>query len=726
MSLTIDTAALETTIRQCGNPNALAEAASGLQGAGSSIGSTGDQLVSRWRGLSGCYFAPEAGQLVAAIQPVQTKADSVGNSIAPVGSAMSALAGELTTLKPRLQELLEEAVKFNAYAASHPDWTSDGPAQTQGGKAGGEFPNQPNGVGTQPNHDNVAIHQWHDRLVKEIEETTGKVVEAEAKCVQTLTTYTDTAAIGDPGGSDPKPAALPWDVQLLQGKHPFGDYWIDKGPWFARAGVGVEKSIMDGLSGLTSLVGAGFSFDPVTGDVHGNFGWHTIKAAWAGMGKLALATSVVGVAGAGGLAVAGHPGLLKSITKTYKGIWGGFTGQGLPGGWAVRSGYIFGNVAQAAVPGPGKAGLASLAEREGLVGAMARAAEAGGKGHWMGGDARLLSRMTGLADRLHGRIPTLTDRLHGLAPIRALNHFKQQHFGGEADIEHARAESARKAAKDLPELHAEQDRLRAGTLEGGRHLVDQASSPREALDKLKAHVEHGLPRDRELRDRIAAAEDKLGVTVDHHGTESRVPIHGPAAGGKSKTDLPGAKGVRAFERAHHDGGPLIEYDPRHAKEPGLIERGIRHSEKAMDRLHDFFNPGKDFFNLDEDRVGTREVSDGHGVRQEVFYTHKVGDREVETVFGVLHGKEVVPLKTPQTYFANTKELADGIPLPKELKELYTSQWHKSAWEAVPFHNVRDDTAQYNDHEEREKELRDEERKVEKIREELDGLPHEAP
>lgn len=757
MSLAIDIPLLEQTIKQCGNPDALAEAASGLKAVGSSIGSTGSQLVSRWQALSGCYFAPETAQLVNAIRPVQTKTDFVSSSVGPISSALTTLAGEISAIKPKLESLLEEAKQFAAYAAAHPNWDKEG---TVINKASGELaPNTGNGSDAVAN---ANAQHWHDRIAQEIRLYTQQLAMFGAECANTIKKYIDYSILPDVSGADSKPGQVPWDVQILQGKDPFGSLWIDKGPAMARFGAGFTFALTQGIAGLTGLVGLGFTVDPVTGDVRSNFGLHTIQASWKNLGEMAVFANVLPFAGSLIGAAVGHPGLLNAYRQRVGGIIDAVDGKGLPGGWAYRSGYIFGNVAQAAAPGPGKLAIGTLAEKEiPMVSAMARAAEAGAKGRWFAGDARVLLRATGLSEKAR-------NALLGLERIQRFNeHFQAfktklhlstlaerspqltDHHGFVAAVDHqgndvtVRTSTMGKPVHSYPPGHGGRPFTHA--LEESDRINPEAKSVPSATRSTAEHVPSVRKTPAQYDPEAAALRNGGHLLSDHGPVGHTVPPGETAAlrnGGHLLSDPgrsageaaprvpspvkdaadPGAEAAvqhlpspvkDAMERTKDAMQHRVESAFHHSKDAmrHRVESAFRHSKDAVHHgaeaaVQHVPSPVKDVVRHAVDNMrgsGHVELREGfgpYGGHQQMVYAHEFRGRKVVTVLGGVHDKELVRLKNLYSYFEDTGELAPGVPLPKEVKELYSTQFGKSAWEAIPFHHMREDAAQYGDYQER--------------------------
>jgi ADP-ribosyltransferase exoenzyme len=101
------------------NPGAVENAASGISKAGSGIRHAGAELVSAWSKLHGVYHAPEAGELIGAINPIRDQADRFGWEVGQVGAALSDYAAEIAPVKAKLVALKAAAgVMLMAQAAT--------------------------------------------------------------------------------------------------------------------------------------------------------------------------------------------------------------------------------------------------------------------------------------------------------------------------------------------------------------------------------------------------------------------------------------------------------------------------------------------------------------------------------------------------------------------------------------------------------------------------------
>jgi hypothetical protein len=524
VSEAIPTQPIRDRIKSCGDPAGMIAAGDRMMTSCTQIGTVGEALVSRWKRLSGCYFAPETAQLVSSINPVQTKTDQVGNSVAAVGQALTDFGATTLVLKPKLESLLGRAQKFNAEAAARPTWRmAASPVYGPDGQPEHYTDNHAGHMkGDAVTVDNGKMHHEYSAIMAELDQCQKQLSTAESDCVGIISSHTNSDMAGSvippvqhqPGqlGSEMPGAGTPvlrWEDDLGLGNNPFGKTWLDKAPLLDKIGVGLTKSFADGFGAVTRLGGLNYQWDPATGKSHWDFGAHVLGPAWVGLGRVsvALGLPVVSVAALAAGKASGIRGLVRfgNAVSPYTVVKQGlnsFSGAGLPGGWGTRSGYILGNVTQVAMPTPGKAGIAALAEREGLLGAVARGAEWAGKGRWMGFDARYLSSHLGLGEKVGG----LAEHLPGASKVSDLVDRWKLRTGGDPASVPRQAVPTDRAAEFTRLTHAstvaadraaEQNsprlvRLSQQITEAEAHRTKLLSDARATHDELKAA---GRPKD---------------------------------------------------------------------------------------------------------------------------------------------------------------------------------------------------------------------------------------
>ncbi len=73
---------------------------------------TGEDVHSKFQGLSAYYTAPEAEQLFATTKPVKDRADTFADDLETVSSALSSYATEIRPLVDKLKQLKADATTF--------------------------------------------------------------------------------------------------------------------------------------------------------------------------------------------------------------------------------------------------------------------------------------------------------------------------------------------------------------------------------------------------------------------------------------------------------------------------------------------------------------------------------------------------------------------------------------------------------------------------------------
>jgi len=99
--------------------NAINAAAQRIQAAGQDIDTAGRRINTAWGGLGAVYHAPEAGQLYAAMNPVQQQASEFSRQADEVAAALRFFAAEAAQLKARAQSLAGAVEHFNTWSSHH-------------------------------------------------------------------------------------------------------------------------------------------------------------------------------------------------------------------------------------------------------------------------------------------------------------------------------------------------------------------------------------------------------------------------------------------------------------------------------------------------------------------------------------------------------------------------------------------------------------------------------
>jgi uncharacterized protein YukE len=99
--------------------NAINAAAQRIQAAGQDIDTAGRRINTAWGGLGAVYHAPEAGQLYAAMNPVQQQASEFSRQADEVAAALRFFAAEAAQLKARAHTLAGMIQHFNTWSSHH-------------------------------------------------------------------------------------------------------------------------------------------------------------------------------------------------------------------------------------------------------------------------------------------------------------------------------------------------------------------------------------------------------------------------------------------------------------------------------------------------------------------------------------------------------------------------------------------------------------------------------
>jgi hypothetical protein len=100
----------------------LQSAASWLRADAGRIWSAGVNIRANWQGLAAVYSAPEAGQLLAVMDPVRTFADSFADTVEAAARALDRFAQEAGPLASQLQSIQADARAFRRRLLSVEHW----------------------------------------------------------------------------------------------------------------------------------------------------------------------------------------------------------------------------------------------------------------------------------------------------------------------------------------------------------------------------------------------------------------------------------------------------------------------------------------------------------------------------------------------------------------------------------------------------------------------------
>ncbi|MCW2916409.1 MAG: hypothetical protein JWN52_4477 [Actinomycetia bacterium] len=106
------------------DPAALQAAASGLRQTAAGIRSDGQHVNGAWKGLAAFYHAPEAGQLLAGMAPLQTQTDQFAAQAEEAAAALDEFATTVAPLKTQLDSLATQAQTMLDQQGNDPHWHS--------------------------------------------------------------------------------------------------------------------------------------------------------------------------------------------------------------------------------------------------------------------------------------------------------------------------------------------------------------------------------------------------------------------------------------------------------------------------------------------------------------------------------------------------------------------------------------------------------------------------
>ena len=247
-----------------GDLEAVAASGAQLRAQGQAVADTGSDVHSTWQGLAAVYEAPEAGQLLAATAPVQTQAQGVGSRMRTVGQALVSYADEVRPIKAELERLRASASAFTSSVQGDEDWRSDG------GKV-----------------------DEHNALLSGVSSAVAAWMEAQRRCANTINAvHGGVQYVADDGDGVTSAGEFGYDAATLRAAGgseqglPWGRAEEEDLPWYQDAGNAVlsfgKGVVVDGLWG--AVQGIGTLVNPWSDD----FG-----AAWSGLGRFALAVTVV-------------------------------------------------------------------------------------------------------------------------------------------------------------------------------------------------------------------------------------------------------------------------------------------------------------------------------------------------------------------------------------------------------------------------------------------------
>lgn len=107
------------------DPDAVEAGASTLRTKAGAVRDNGAGVVAEWRGLAAHYEAPEAAQLLAVMDEVETKSRDFGDALESVATALSDFAAEIRPIKSALDAVRADAYAFRDRIAGNAEWEYD-------------------------------------------------------------------------------------------------------------------------------------------------------------------------------------------------------------------------------------------------------------------------------------------------------------------------------------------------------------------------------------------------------------------------------------------------------------------------------------------------------------------------------------------------------------------------------------------------------------------------
>ncbi|MGW1094142.1 hypothetical protein ACWD4L_50505, partial [Streptomyces sp. NPDC002596] len=235
----------------------------GLKADAGHIRGTGSDVHTQFQGLSAYYIAPEAEKLFDSTKPVQDRADTFGDDLEKVSTALSDYATEVRPLVTKLAQLKTDATNFVNKVKDDDDWEYD--------------------------EDKI---DEHNQLRDDVTNTVAAFWAAERTCHNKITAlFGGTQMVAGDGSDrkdqygfnadDLKNAKLPWGDPMEEKHHVWEvGHWVKSFVW--------DGLIVDGIwgtiKGLGTLVGFG--------------GWDAMGQAWKGLAQLATGLAISTIPGA--------------------------------------------------------------------------------------------------------------------------------------------------------------------------------------------------------------------------------------------------------------------------------------------------------------------------------------------------------------------------------------------------------------------------------------------
>jgi Tuberculosis necrotizing toxin len=260
-------------------PDMVEIAASEIQAIGDDVSDQGGVVVTTWQRLAHHYEAPEAATLFGVMDPVKTNAETFGDNVDRVSSALRTYAAEVEPIKAELARIKAEAYSFVASIAG-------GVEKTRYGMAGAV-------TVTLDWHEDQDTVDANNDLIRRVNAQMVLLWAAERKCANAIYDiigfpHIEAASEENPNGYGvteiPDGTETPWGTTVERSES-CGEKAIGAVGSFVWDGV-IVGGIWGTVEGLGTLT---LGYNPQTGEW---FSGDAYAAAWSNLGKLAVGLAV--------------------------------------------------------------------------------------------------------------------------------------------------------------------------------------------------------------------------------------------------------------------------------------------------------------------------------------------------------------------------------------------------------------------------------------------------
>ncbi len=274
-------------------PDMVEIAASEIRTIGDEVSDQGGVVVTSWQRLAQHYEAPEAATLFGVMDPVKTNAETFGDNVDQVSSALRTYAAEVEPIKAELARIKAEAQDFVTSIAG-------GVEKTTFSRAGAI-------TSTVEWHEDQDSVDANNDLIRRVNAQMVLLWAAERKCANAIYDiigfpHIEAATEDNPNGYGvteiPDGAETPWG-KTVERSESCGEKAVNAVGSFVWDGV-VVGGIWGSVVGLGTLT---LGYNPQTGEW---FDGDTYAAAWSNLGKLAVGLAVTSLPGT--LMIANMPG----------------------------------------------------------------------------------------------------------------------------------------------------------------------------------------------------------------------------------------------------------------------------------------------------------------------------------------------------------------------------------------------------------------------------------